>query len=204
MSARHDLIVSLCPGDRPVIDVGADHGYVAEALGAIATERLPHRAGRAAVRWVIADGLAPFREVPVAILAGMGARTIAAILERGPRPGVLVAHAPDRPGHLRRWLAGHGWRIDAEGLAREGRGFAEVLRAVPGRETAEGLALTLGPRLLEGDDPLLEAWLRHRHHHAAGVAHRTRGADPDAFEAADARRRFLEAHLQERGWPIDA
>jgi tRNA A22 N-methylase len=100
--------------------------------------------------WVIADGLMPFREVDVAVIAGMGALSIAGILARGPRPGVVIAHCPDDPSLLRRWLASHGWRIDAEGLAREAGRFAEVIRAMPGIERSTGFELDFGP-LLQAD-----------------------------------------------------
>jgi tRNA A22 N-methylase len=199
-AGRRRLLVALCPRDRLVVDVGADHGHVAHALGGIATERLPHRIGRRDVRWVVADGLSPFREVPVAVIAGLGARSIQRILARGPRPGVLVAHAPDDPGALRVWLAEDGWRIDAEGLAREGNRFAEVLRAVPGRETAAGLALELGPRLLEGDDPLLRAWMEHTRSYWDGLAVRTAVAAPVVSGRAAERAAFLEECLRQRGW----
>jgi len=199
-AGRRRLLVALCPRDRLVIDVGADHGHVAYALGAIATERLPHRIGRRDIRWVVADGLSPFREVPVAVIAGLGARSIQRVLARGPRPGVLVAHAPDDPGALRLWLAANEWRIDAEGLALEGNRFAEVLRAVPGRENATGLALELGPRLLEGDDPLLRAWMEHTHRYWGGLAARTAVAAPPVAARATRRAAFLEAHLCRRGW----
>lgn len=201
-AGRRRLLVALCPGDRPVIDVGADHGHVAHALGAIATERLPHRIGRRDVRWVVADGLTPFREVPVAIIAGLGARSIEQILERGPRPGVLVAHAPDDPGRLRCWLAAHGWRIDAEGLAREGHRFAEVLRAVSGHERATGLELELGPRLLAGEDPLLRAWMTHNQRYWSHLAARTAVVAPDVADRARERAAFLREHLERRGWPV--
>ena len=193
MTERMRALVALCPGGL-VVDVGADHGHVAHALGAIAVERMPHRAGRADVRWVIADGLSAFREVPVAVVAGMGARLIASIVERGPRPGVLVCHAPDDPAWLRGWLATHGWRIDAELLAEDKRRFAEVIRAVPGTEPATGLVLELGPRLLEGDHPLRSAWLEDRIAYWQGLADRTARVAPAIAAEAGARATFLAGH----------
>lgn len=160
-----------------IVDVGADHGHVAHALGAIATERRAHRRGRPDVPWVVADGLAPFREVPVAIIAGMGAMRIAGILDRGPRPQVLIAHAQDDPPTLRRYLASHGWRIDAEALAPEGNRYAEVIRAVPGEETATGVELDLGPRLVHTEDPWLVPHLEHTRRYWSTIAEATRDHD---------------------------
>jgi tRNA (adenine22-N1)-methyltransferase len=194
-TGRRALIVAMCPEGRPVIDVGADHGHVARALGAIATEREARRIGRRDVRWVVADGLRPFRHVPVAVITGMGALTIAKILEAGPRPDALVAHAPDDPGTLRRWLAGHGWRIDAEGLAREGPRFAEVIRAVPGEESATDLALEFGPRLLERGHPLLRPHLERTARFWRAIATATATAAPGKHAEAARRVAVLERVL---------
>lgn len=177
----------MAPKDRLVIDVGADHGYVASSLGGIATERQPHRRSAAAVPWVIADGLLPFRHVPAAIIAGMGAATIEGILHRGPRPAVAVLHAPDDPGRLRMWLSAHGWRIDAEGLAPENGRFAEVIRVMPGHEPATGLHLELGPRLRERGDPHLAAHLHDRRAHYARLRDLTAPHAPDKSARAAAR-----------------
>ncbi|MFH1467724.1 MAG: tRNA (adenine(22)-N(1))-methyltransferase TrmK [Pseudomonadota bacterium] len=180
----------MVPGLRPVVDVGCDHGFVARALGAIGTERRAHRLpAHRAVPMVVADGLTCFSHVGVAIIAGMGAAAIARILSLGPRPQVAVLHAPDRPAWLRFWCAGHGWRIDAEGLAPEAGRFAEVIRVVPGEEPHTGLALAFGPLLV--DDPLadahaaqLSAWWR-------GIAAQVRGRDPAKLAEAEAWIAFL-------------
>lgn len=175
-----------------IVDVGADHGHVAHAVGAIATEAAPGRIGRRDVPWVIADGLAPFRHVDIAIVAGMGALTIARILAAAPRPTrAVVVHAQDDPPVLRAWLAANGWRIDAEALAPEASRFAEVIRAVPGVELATGPRLAFGPRLLAGGDPHLDAHLRHLHAHHARLAAQTASADPRRSAEEQAKAAFL-------------
>ncbi len=134
--------------------MGCDHGFIAKALGGIGTERRFHRLPRhRELPLVVADGLSCFREVEIAVITGIGAWQIGRILSMGPRPEIAVLHAPDRPAWLRRWCADHGWRIDAERLAPEGRRFAELIRVVPGEEPHEGLELAFGPKL--GDDPLV-------------------------------------------------
>lgn len=197
---RRAALVQLCPAftpDQVVVDVGADHGHVAAALGAIATERAPQRRGRSDVRWVIADGLRPFRRVDVAIIAGMGARTIASILQAGPRPAVAVLHAQDDPVTLRRWLAENGWRIDAEALAEEARRFAEVIRVRPGREDATGSWLDFGPRLLTDGHPLLARHLRQLHGYFTELARETFGRAEDVHREAALRADFLASRLAE-------
>ena len=188
-------------GDDPgiLIDVGADHGHVAAAVGAVATERMPGRTGRSDVPWVIADGLAPFRHVDTAIIAGMGAKTILGILDRGPRPrrSVLV-HAPDDPPALRVGLAARGWRIDAEALAPEARRHAEVIRAVPGPETATGAMLALGPRLLKGRDPHLKAHLVQLRGYFSTITRATAGRDPEKHLRFSERLSLVERVLSDR------
>jgi tRNA A22 N-methylase len=201
VSPRHAVIVSLVPpGIAPVIDVGADHGDVARALGAIATERHPHRRARPTGRWVIADGLRPFRRVGVAIVAGMGADRVLAIVDDGPPIDVLVAHADDDPDRLRLGLVARGWRIDAERLAVERGRFSEVVRAVRGVEAATGHALALGPRLLESADSLVPAWLAAQRDrlHAAMSPRRGTGPTGDARAVLLERLAFVEQALAAR------
>jgi tRNA A22 N-methylase len=195
--ARRELLARLVPDGKPwLVDVGADHGHVAHAVGAIATERRPHRRGRGDVPWVVADGLAPFRDVPVAIIAGMGALRILGILDRAPKPACLIAHAPDDPPTLREGLAERGWRIEAEALAPEGNRWAEVVRARPGHEVATGLPLAFGPRLLEsGDDPYLLDHLDHTARHYERIARDTLGKAPEVHAHATERARFLRDAL---------
>lgn len=187
---RREALAALCPRGGLIVDVGADHGHVAHAVGAVATERAPNRIGRRDVPWIVADGLAPFSRVDVAIIAGMGAHTIAGILARGPRPELaVVVHAQDDPPALRLWLAANGWRIDAERLAREAGRFAEVIRAVPGDEPATGLKLAFGPRLLDDGDPLLDEHLAELEQYYAELAARTAAAG--GARASDAHAGFV-------------
>jgi tRNA A22 N-methylase len=191
---RRELLIALCPPGDVIVDVGADHGHVARRLGAIATERLPERiAVRSEGPWVVADGLRPFRRVDVAVVAGMGARTIARILSEGPRPGHVVLHAQDDPPALRRWLAANGWRILREGLAREAGRFAEVVVAAPGVEPASGWELEYGPRLLTDGDPWLAAHLAELEAWLAGLLRATEGREVPRRAEWEERLAFVRA-----------
>lgn len=200
--ARRDLIIAMCPRGGFIVDVGADHGHVAHALGAIAVEREPQRIGRPDVPWVVGDGLSCFRDVDTAVIAGMGALTIAGILERGPAPKRAIVHAPDDPPTLRQRLDALGWRIVDERLAPEARRFAEVLHIEPGSNNAEGLWLELGPVLLRGDDPNLRAHLTHLARWYAGIAHATDGRADEKHVWAAQRAAFVRERLGERGWKV--
>jgi tRNA A22 N-methylase len=197
---RLRAITELCPPAEVIVDVGADHGHVAHALGTIATEREPDRRGRRDVPWVVADGLTPFRRVDVAIIAGMGAHTILGILDAGPRPGTVIAHAQDDPGALRRGLAARGWRIDAERIAPEGPRYAEVLRLVDGIEPSTDLVLEFGPKLLSGDDPYLREHLLRRLWLIDDLVDKTRSTAGDRHLELLRRQAFLRDILRSRGW----
>jgi len=143
----------MTPAGEVVVDVGCDHGHHTRALGAIGTEREPNRLP---ARWdiplVVADGLAPFRQVDVAVITGMGAHTILKILREGPTPKEAIVHAPEHSDRLRRGLAIQGWRIVNERLAPEAKRFAEVIHVERGDEQSSGYELEFGPLLAK--DPL--------------------------------------------------
>lgn len=187
-----------------VVDVGADHGHVAHALGAIAVERAPHRIGRPDVPWIVSDGLTALAHVDIAVVAGMGAHRIADIVARGPAPTVaIVAHAPDDPPTLRQRLAASGWRIDAEVVVKEGPRHAFVLRATPGIETASGEALAIGPVLLRHapHDPLVRAAFIREARRMRDIAGRATAHDPSRTASATARADALEAACAGRAVP---
>jgi len=197
--ARREVIVDLAaPYARGlVVDVGCDHGHTTRSLADLGTatvvgterrsNRLPRRADLALV---VTDGLSGFERVDLAVITGMGPHTILGVLERGPRPSAAVVHSPDRTDTLRRGLKAQGWRIDAEALAPEGRGFAEVIRVLPGEELSQGLDLAFGPKLL--DDPLLQPHIAYVLRHWRAIAAK---APPDSpgHDRALAWIPFLEA-----------
>jgi tRNA A22 N-methylase len=200
MSERLALLASMVPPAEVIVDVGAHHGHLAHAVGALAVEATPACVGRRDVDWIVADGLSALRRVDVAVLAGMGARTIARLIAEGTVPSVVVAHADDDPPLLRRLLTAAGWRVDAERLAGGDRRLAELVRFVPGHEPATGLWLEHGPLLLRSDDPLLPRHLRHQHDHFARLAETIARARPDAAGPAATRAAFFADRLRERGW----
>ena len=191
---RKVLIALASTGPEPRVDVGADHGRVAEAIGGFATEIQTDHPRRAGIQWVVMDGLKGLRHVGTAVIAGMGARTIARILQEAPPIEQAVLHAQDDPPALRRWLAGHGWRITHEALAPEARRFAEIIVAVRGREQATGLELEYGPKLLHGDDPLLRDHLAQLGGHLRRLVAQT-APSPAAHAAHLERARFIEGVL---------
>jgi len=193
---RRELLVRLASlGPQPRVDVGADHGQVAKALGCIATEIQVVRTSRLSLPWVVADGVDCFRALGTVVIAGMGARTIGRILSRAPPIERAVLHAQDDPCALRVWLAENGWKITQEGLAPEAGRFAEVVVAVPGVETTTGLSLEYGPALLKSKDPLLVPHLRQLSQHLGRLAELSRPS-PAAHARHAERLNFILERLE--------
>lgn len=178
---RRDAILDLVVPAEITVDVGCDHGHVAAALArqgrfVIGVERRSQRLPeRSDVPLVVCDGLSALRRVDLAIITGMGGRIILDILARGPQPKITIIHSPNHTDELRQGLADAGWRIDAERLAPESRGYAEVIRVVRGEEPAQGHALWFGPKLL--DQPLARA---HAEHQLAHWRRITKAAPPES------------------------
>lgn len=196
LNPRHRLLVHMCPDVPYIIDVGADHGYVAERLGAIASERMPHRRGATPVPWVVADGLKPYKRADAAIIAGMGASKIIDIVSHAPEIPTLILHATDNPAQLRRYLAAHNWRICDEQLAPEANAYAEVLRVTRGQETASGLYLDFGPILTRSNSPMHTKHFMHQRAHWHRVCRWTEAHDRTRFDDAAQRITFLDSILQ--------
>ena len=182
---RISLIIEMAPKGRRCVDVGADHGHVAAALGAVASEREPHRLPRRTdVARTVADGLRGHRDVELAILTGMGPRLILRILDEAPRPQELIAHSPQHSHVLRAGLAARGWRVHQEGLAPENGRLAEVLHLRPGESPHSGYVLEFGESLMR---------------HPWGKQHAAQVQSGWSRLAADAPSE-TEAHQRALGW----
>jgi tRNA (adenine22-N1)-methyltransferase len=132
-----------------VVDVGAGDGKLAAWLAAhghrvIATENRP--GPLTAVRRLLdplgiesrlGAGLEPLApgEAEVAVIAGLGGRSIAAILASSPavvaRLRALVLQPVQHESDLRRELERQGFRIEAEAAIEQGRRRYLALRVLP-------------------------------------------------------------------------
>lgn len=188
---RLQAILSLVEPARIIIDVGCDHGYITRAVGGIGSEisfsQLPVARD---LPLVVADGLQPFSRVDLAIITGMGPHKILRILAHGPTPRQAIVHSPNKTGFLRQGLADAGFSIVKERLAPEARGFAEILKIVPGQEAHSGHALWFGPWLHQ--DPLYPEHLRRQLAHWRKIARHAPPQHPN-FNRAMEWVQFLEA-----------
>jgi len=182
LTPRLARIAACVPRGARLADVGTDHGYLPVRLlldgaieRAIASDLRPgplERARETARRYGLeekisfrlCDGLAAIDEgeADTIAVAGMGGETIASILEAAPwtksgkRP--LLQPMTSFP-ELRGWLGAHGYRIEREYLAREGKRLYSVM------EVFGGSMAPLTPSELwagrQSDDPLRGAWLEY-------------------------------------------
>nr|WP_122011868.1 class I SAM-dependent methyltransferase [Maliibacterium massiliense] len=188
LSKRLACVLSMVPARAQcVLDVGCDHGYLALALlqqgicgrviasdvsaGALEKARRHKRetAPSAALSLRLGDGFAVLApgEADVAVIAGMGGRVIAGILQAGgetPRGmKALVLQPMSDAETLRAYLRTHGWRVVREQLVRDAGRIYPVLRAQRGSEQSPGGVFDeLGWQLVRARDPLLAPLLEKR------------------------------------------
>jgi len=178
---RLGAIAEQVPYESRVVDIGSGHGLLPRILLAsgrssfcIATEPTWTRLGRIpridGLERRAGFGLSPLYagdRLDVAVLAGMGARTIVKVLscDRQAALGItrFVLQPQTEPAMLRRWLLDHELAIAEERLVEEGRRRYLVLSAEPRpglrppvhpRLSLDDL-LEVGPRLVGSRDPVV-------------------------------------------------
>ena len=177
LSPRLRAAAELVPQGARFADIGTDHAYLPVWLilrgvidKAIAADLRPgplERARETARRYGVdrqldfrlCDGLSGLRadEVDTIAVAGMGGEVIAGILSRAPwtRTGVrLILQPMSSQPDLRQWLAGNGYTIESELIAREGEKLYTIWLAkgglMPRLSPAELLAGRQSPDPLRG------------------------------------------------------
>ena len=160
------LADSVIDGDS-IADIGTDHGYVpmilikhgrsprvimsdisegslAKARETFAVCKLEDRVSESDFR--IGDGLHTIEtaEVDELIIAGLGGHTIRSILADDERKSKsfrrLILQPRKHSGTLRYYLYTHGWDIESENLAEEGKFACEIITAVPSGESVRTAA----------------------------------------------------------------
>lgn len=220
--ARLQAVADYIPPGETVADIGTDHALlpiylvsrdvsprvigVEKAPGPLdAARRAVAESGLDGLIEVRAgDGLAPLHpgEARVLVLAGMGGRTIFAILDAAPavvRAAQTLVLQPQEPvAPARRWLLQNGWCLADENLVEETGRLYLVIRAVKGESKPAGkqvddLLLEIGPVLVARKHPLLGRYL-------AGMVHRYEqvlaGLNRSDQETLDERRAVVRGRLK--------
>lgn len=162
----------MVPGGSSLADIGTDHAYLPIYLlrqgiikFAVAGEvhQGPYHMAQETIRQSgldskislrLGDGLAVLApsEVDVAVIAGMGGSTIAAILEDSPAVFGSLSRVIIQPMNaaslIRRWLVQQSWAIYDEQLVREDGRLYEIIAARPGvSDEFESVLYEIGPVL---------------------------------------------------------
>ncbi len=219
------------PMGARLCDVGTDHAQLPAALvregrisSAIASDIRPGPLARAQAtieRFGLGqriqtrlcaglEGVSP-GEADAVSICGMGGEMILRILEAAPwtREGVTLILQPQRSqAELRCWLWGHGYRIDAEKVVREGTRWYTLLLSRGGEQhlPPEALADAAGhPLLWERQDERVD-YLRHLREKNEALLERLKRSEREGerIAALTQQQRELTAWVErlERGaWP---
>ena len=173
ISKRLEKVASFVPQGDKILDVGSDHAYLpiyliqqGRIVSAVAGEVVegPYQSAVANVRdnglsdkisVRLANGLAAFDvgdQIDDIVIAGMGGRLIADILERGSTKLAsvrrLILQPNNREDELRRWLCGHDFHIIKEALVEENGKFYEIIIAEQGKQVLNADQERFGPYLM--------------------------------------------------------
>ncbi len=158
LSKRIHALANIVTDGDSIADIGTDHGYVPMLLmkqgrsphvimsdisdGSLAKARetfalcgLLDKVSESDFR--IGDGLRTIEEdeVDELIIAGLGGHTIKGILSDDEKKSKsfrrLILQPRKHSGTLRYYLYTHGWDIESESLAKEGKFACEIITAVP-------------------------------------------------------------------------
>lgn len=186
ISKRLRKVAGFVLQDAKILDVGSDHAYLPIYLiqqgrisSAIAGEVVEgpyqsavtnvadnHMSDKISVR--LANGLVAFDkkdQIDVIIIAGMGGRLIADILDNGSAKLAsvkrLILQPNNREDELRRWLCGHDFQITEEAIVEENGKFYEIMIAEQGHQVLNAEQERFGPYLMrEQSAVFLDKWQR--------------------------------------------
>ncbi len=174
LSKRLEIVAGFVSPGVTLLDVGSDHAYLPIALmksgriaAAIAGEVVegPYQSAcqnvqkeglSQQIQVRLASGLkalSPEDGVDEIVIAGMGGRLIASILDTDPDrlEGVqtLILQPNNREYELRAWLEEHGYQVTAEAILEEAGKIYEIVVAQPGQMRLTLPERTFGPFLLQ-------------------------------------------------------
>ncbi len=173
-------IVKILGKNEIVVDVGCDHGYVANYLVEEKLANLVYatdisepslqknqeftklRGNENKVISVLGDGLIPLedKKFDAVIMAGMGGELIMKIIKDSYqilKDKILVLQPMTARVELREFLGQSGFQIEKEGISRDGNKFYEIIRAIPGPKADSKTSYYFGNNLVEEcNDVLIE------------------------------------------------
>ncbi len=205
LTPRLQAMAELIPPGSIVADIGTDHAYlpvylvlnkISRRVVAVDLNQAPLQQAKETVAAFnclqevdlrLGNGLHAIKEadkIDIVVIAGLGGKSIAAILRDGRHllKGVqqLILQPMSEEGDLRLFLARNGFALAHETLAREGRRIYEIILAKVGQEQETDLfRLSFGPRLLEQKPPLLSVFLEEKIRKLKIIYHSLQRAEKD-------------------------
>lgn len=205
LTPRLQAMAELIPPGSIVADIGTDHAYlpvylvlnkISRWVVAVDLNQAPLQQAKETVVAFnclqevdlrLGNGLHAIKEadkIDTVVIAGLGGKSIAAILRDGRHllKGVqqLILQPMSEEGDLRLFLARNGFALAHETLAREGRRIYEIILAKAGQEQETDLfRLSFGPRLLEQKPPLLSVFLEEKIRKLKIIYHSLQRAEKD-------------------------
>lgn len=215
LSERLNAVKEYLPHSMVIADIGADRGELSLCLleegiakKVILTDISAKSLERARLLFAgkveanqavfrVGDGLTVLSpgEVDYAVFAGMGGRTINAILKKSPAVvgsfKGMVIQAMGNSDKVRAYLLQTGFAIQSETLVLEEGQYYTIIHTQPGRQKLSPVEIFAGPCLLAKSDPLLKVYLDAEKKKATTILNelRKRGNGQD-------RQKELEAYLQ--------
>ena len=182
MTARLNALCALIEKSESFIDVGCDHGYVADYvakyklaadiaacdISAPSLEKARRLVGeQAGVRFICADGAVAAKGFATVFVAGLGGKQICAVID-GCAPKTFIVSPQSHVRDVRIRLLMRDYAVTTDTIVRDGRKFYTVLKATlgGGREqyaAAQDVQLQYGMFLHERDDTVAEYIRRQIH-----------------------------------------
>ena len=165
-------IVKILGKNEIVVDVGCDHGYVANYLIEEDLAKLVYatdiskpslekniefsklRGNENKVISILGNGLFPVKDknFDAVIMAGMGGELIMKIIDDAfdfIQKKTLILQPMTARVELRKYLGEKGFKIEKESIIRDGNKFYEIIRAVPGEKIESTSFYYFGNNLVE-------------------------------------------------------
>ena len=184
LSKRLEAVVRLAGKCRCVADIGTDHGYIpiymvqqhlAETAIAMDVNKGPLERAEANIQAYLmeekiqtrlSDGAAALQsgEADAVIIAGMGGLLTIRILEAGAEVmssvKTLVLQPQSEIGQVRKYLAGHGYRITGEDMVLDEGKYYPMMRVEHGQQEGwEEQEYAFGKYLISEKNPVLLEFL---------------------------------------------
>lgn len=181
---RLNEIVKILGENEIVVDVGCDHGYVANYLIEENFAKLvyatdiskpslekniefsKYRGNEYKVISLLGNGLFPVKnkDFNAVIMAGMGGELIMKIIDDSLdfiQDKTLVLQPMTARVELRKYLGKKGFQIKKESIVKDGNKFYEIIKAVPGEEIQSTSFYYFGNNLVEECNEVLIEYVKH-------------------------------------------